>query len=121
MSNQIQLLKDITTKALLNLSITYRSGNKNAFREKISVTLNHSDNQLLNGFETLKSLILEKRGEGVPPSIEAVLEDCSGNQVTWSACYINEGGTPQGPFRLKGGLIVSKLGIENTSDLTFEV
>lgn len=120
MTNQQQFLKEITSKALLNLNITYRSGNIESFRERISVTLNHADNNVFEGFETLKHIVLNQEEGGSPPSIEALLEDSGGNQVIWTACYINEGGTPQGPFRLKGGLIISKLGIEETANLTFE-
>lgn len=120
MSTQQQFLKEITSKALLNLNITYRSGNVEAFKERISVTLNHADNNAFQGFDTLKHIVLKHEVAGAPPSIEALLEDSGGNQVIWTACYINEGGTTQGPFRLKGGLIISKLAIEETAKLTFE-
>lgn len=118
-SKQHHLLKQITTKALLNLSITYKSGDLEGFRDKISATLNHSDNEVFKGFLRLQSLRLLGEEDGSPLCIEGVLADDDGNEAIWTACYVNETGSHQGPFRLKGGLIISKINIKETVDLTF--
>lgn len=118
MLNNSQFLNEVVSKAFLNLSITYRSGNNEAFRERVAATLNASDNQLFVKFEDLKLLNIKSGSGKAPSSLEAVFEDVCGNQVTWVAGYVNEGGTSKGPFRLKGGLIVSRLVIDENVDLS---
>ena len=118
MSSNLKMLKEITSKALLNLSITYRSGDITVFREKVSLTLNHHDNHMFSKFNKLKFLRLQSNDASTCPNIEAIFEDGLGNEIIWTACYTSESGTPKGPFRLKGGLIVSKLGIEESSSVS---
>lgn len=120
MSERLKHIREVTSRAMLHLTITSHAGDTKGLMDKLAQPLNQSDRVLLASFTNLLSINLNNQALDQFPSIDAVLGDGFGNEILWTACCVNTGSDARGPYRLKGGLMVLKLELEGQDLLGIE-
>lgn len=113
MSEKLKVIRDITSKSMMHLTLTNRAGDIDGLIDKLSQPLSHHDQEMISKFTKLVSIKLNNEDLNSFPSIEAILQDEVGNEVLWTACCVNTGSDERGPYRLKGGILVTRVTTEN--------
>lgn len=109
MSERVKFIQEATTKAMMHLALALQSNDIDLFMDKLAQPLNDSDRRVLANYRQMLSM----RKTGVSfndiPCLEIELADGLGNEILWSACCVNVGNDERGPYRMKGGIIVTKM------------